>query len=372
MQNAFQTGFGRQDSCAQSDRATGPDKWQLLTTLTKAADHFELSHRSLTVLKALLSFLPTRNIPVGQGAVVFPANATLSERLHGMPESTLRRHLARLVRAGIVIRQDSPNRKRYARRVAGAVAIAFGFDLSPLAVQADRIQRAAQDAEELQDRLRAQRARILMLRHQLIDGAGGHEALVQETNLVLRRKPTIEALNRLETALSDAVDNMRNNAPESDDPSANDNRNERHIQELLKSDFDSERCPPKTARSPIPGKAEKDADVTLAQVLRACGEFQLFYHEPVRNWRTLVDIGDRAAPMLGIEQPVLAQAKRAMGIERAAIAVMCIFERFKDIRSPGAYLRRLAQTAEKGGFSISPMVQALLSRQCVDLSADNG
>ncbi len=56
----------------------------------------------------------------------------------GMPASTLRRHLAVLVDAGLIVRRDSPNGKRYARKNrAGAIELAFGFDLSPLVVRSD-------------------------------------------------------------------------------------------------------------------------------------------------------------------------------------------------------------------------------------------
>lgn len=131
MENTFRTAFGRPKSATQVS-CEGPDKWALLDRLTTAADCFELSHRTLTVLKALLSFLPSRHIPDGAAGIVFASNARLSERLHGMPESTLRRHLAQLVRTGLIARHDSPNRKRFARNRGGAIALAFGFDLSPL------------------------------------------------------------------------------------------------------------------------------------------------------------------------------------------------------------------------------------------------
>ena len=66
-----------------------------------------------------------------------PRHATLSDRAHGMPESTLRRHLAALVRAGIILRHDSPNGKRYARRgEGGEITDAYGFDLTPLVARA--------------------------------------------------------------------------------------------------------------------------------------------------------------------------------------------------------------------------------------------
>lgn len=96
------------------------------------AEEFDLTRRTLSVLKALMTFLPDRAIAETSGrAIVFPANRTLAKRLNGMPESTLRRHLSRLATLGIVERRDSPNRQRYARRCGGDVQMASGFDLSP-------------------------------------------------------------------------------------------------------------------------------------------------------------------------------------------------------------------------------------------------
>ena len=127
----------------------------MLDRLTTAAESMELSHRSLTVLKALLSFVPSRHIPDGAAGIVFASNARLSVRLHGMPESTLRRHLAELVRLGLIGRHDSPNRKRFARNRGGAISLAFGFDLAPLVVQAEMIETAAQQAEAQHERIQA-------------------------------------------------------------------------------------------------------------------------------------------------------------------------------------------------------------------------
>ncbi len=62
-----------------------------------------------------------------------------------MAEVTLRRHLAALVEAGLIVRRDSPNGKRYARRgPAGEAAAVFGFDLAPLVVQAVAFEAEAE------------------------------------------------------------------------------------------------------------------------------------------------------------------------------------------------------------------------------------
>jgi hypothetical protein len=46
--------------------------------------------------------------------------------------------------------------------------------------------------------------------------------------------------------------------------------------------------------------------------------------------------------------------------ETAAIAIGCIYERGGHINSAGGYLRDLTRNAERGEFSVGPMVMALL------------
>ena len=58
--------------------------------------------------------------------------------------ATLRRHLAVLVECGLIIRRDSPNGKRFARKGRGGqVEQAYGFDLSPLVARAAEFEAMA-------------------------------------------------------------------------------------------------------------------------------------------------------------------------------------------------------------------------------------
>ena len=50
----------------------------------------------------------------------------------------------------------------------------------------------------------------------------------------------------------------------------------------------------------------------------------------------------------------------AMGQENAAVAMAAILERASLINSAGGYLRDLTRRAERGEFSLGPMVMALL------------
>ena len=85
------------------------DKWKLYRWLCEARPKLGISDRSLSVLNALMSFYPKTDLNGSDGLVVFPSNAQLSLRTHGMAETTLRRHLAALVEAALLSRRDSPN-----------------------------------------------------------------------------------------------------------------------------------------------------------------------------------------------------------------------------------------------------------------------
>ena len=108
-----------------------------------------------------MSFHQETALAAGGNLVVFPSNHELTIRAHGMAPTTLRRHLAALVEAGLIIRRDSPNGKRYARKgQGGAIEQAFGFDFAPL------VARAA-EKETLAEEVRAQRGADALMREQI-------------------------------------------------------------------------------------------------------------------------------------------------------------------------------------------------------------
>ena len=85
-----------------------------------------------------------------------------------MPASTLRRHLAVLVDAGLVVRRDSPNGKRYARKDGtGEIELAFGFDLSPLVVRSEEFESLAAAVETEARALKLVRERITLCRRDI-------------------------------------------------------------------------------------------------------------------------------------------------------------------------------------------------------------
>lgn len=134
------------------------EKWKVFRDVCEARERFGLQDRALAVLDALLTFYPEAQLDQDHGLVVFPSNAQLSVRAHGITESTLRRQLGALVDAGLIQRRDSPNGKRYAHRSRdGAIEQAYGFDLSPLLARAPELALLAQDVAA--ERIRFRRAK---------------------------------------------------------------------------------------------------------------------------------------------------------------------------------------------------------------------
>lgn len=332
MKHATKSDFGRSIPATQMepDAVNSVDKWEVLANLTDAAETYELNHRTLNVLKALMTFHRGRIInPQHLSAVVFPSNKTLSKRLNGMPDSTLRRHLSQLVTLGIVSRHASANGKRFARSVGQGAQIAFGFDLSPLARQASVIQQDANAAKEAHERLMSLRAQVAHLRQKLID-TYGPSATTDGAARVLRRKPQHTELTELKALLAAQV-------------SSTDAQNERHIhtESITNSDSDM----------PDEEQLATDQTPSLRAVVETCKEYKAFFPEPVRDWHDLIGIADRLTTMIGIDAPVFKDAMLRMGVRNAATAVLCILENLSNIQNPGGYLRRLTQIAQDGGMS---------------------
>ena len=105
----------RQQATTQIKAGKTADKWRVFRDASAAMDALGIQSNSLAVLDALLSFYPENELREDAQLIVFPSNLQLSLRAHSMPGSTLRRHLAILVEAVLIVRRDSANGKRFSR-----------------------------------------------------------------------------------------------------------------------------------------------------------------------------------------------------------------------------------------------------------------
>ena len=372
----------RQIATSRIEEGKSANKWKVFRDASEAREVLGLQDRSLAVLDALLSFYPENELRQDAQLVVFPSNIQLSIRAHGIAGATLRRHLALLVEAGLIIRKDSANGKRYARKDDdGSIEHAFGFDISPLLMRAEELACLAQQVAA--DRIAFRRAKenlticrrdIRKLITAAVDeGAPGDWNELEERYLSLVRQiprnPGLNELSDLGTRMSslrEDVVKLLNSDGFSSNTNANDAHIERHIQNSNTKPLNELEPSSGEELGAKPSENERAMHVPIKAfpiglVLRACPEISNYGPEgQIESWRELMTAAVVVRSMLGVSPSAYQEACEVMGPENAAVTVACILERGGHINSPGGYLRDLTNRAKRGEFSLGPLLMALL------------
>ena len=389
-------------------------KWRMFRALTEAKEPLGVTDRALSVLHALLSFhqetaltLPASASKAGEsdssgpGIVVFPSNKELSIRAHGMAPATLRRHLACLVDAGLIIRRDSPNGKRFARRgQGGMIEDAFGFDLTPLVARAEEIETLAEEVRAENRAIALLREKITLTRRDIAkmiatgieegvsgDWEGFHLRYAALSGRYARNltRPNLAALADELAALAAEIRKLLEAHVKTQNVSANESQSERHIQNQItnKSDLepslqkgrsepfgldDQEPGPPSVPQPEILGAGAPKPDqkpgtprtYPLGMVLEACPDILDFASGGISSWRDLATTAAVVRSAIGVSPDAWAQALEVLGEHDASIVVAAILQRSDEIKSAGGYLRVLTAKARAGEFSLGPLLIALL------------
>src|SRR5271165_6069632 len=362
-------------------------KWQVFRAICTAKGRVGVSERALAVLDALLSFHPETTLS-GDGLIVFPSNQQLALRAHGMAPATLRRHLAALVDCGLIIRRDSPNGKRFARKgQRGTIEMAFGFDLSPLVARAEEFEAWAEEVRAEERALRLVRERITLCRRDIAKmiATGTEEGVPTRRSGqgpadwaevhglyrgLLERLPRSAMREELEpiaedlTLLAEEILNLLESHIKFQKTSANESQTERHIQNSnpnhpteLEPGFQKSRGG-KSEPPSEPSRPPKQA-YPLGMVLEACPDIVDYAKGGIANWRDLLCVAAVVRSMLGISPSAWEAAQITMGELPAAIVVAAI-QKGAAIASAGGYLRELTRKAEVGEFTLGPMLMALI------------
>jgi replication initiation protein RepC len=365
-------------------------KWQMFRAICTARPRLGVSERALAVLNALLSFHPETTLTGDDELIVFPSNEQLCLRTHGMPASTLRRQIAVLVDAGLIVRRDSPNGKRYARKGrGGGITLAFGFDLAPLVVRADEFERLAEEIEAEARAVRLAKERITLCRRDIAkmiaagieegvptERAGQGPASWQEVHAVFRgliegisrtaRLEELEAAAEALSSLADDILNLLETQIKTTNISANESQNERHKQNSNPNppiDFEPSLQEGKaaTADPTLPPTVPPEKTYPLGMVLNACPDIVDYAKGGIGNWRDFLATAAVVRPMLGISPSAWEEARAVMGDTQAAIVVACLLQRSSEIQSAGGYLRELTRKAGAGEFSLGPVLMAQIN-----------
>ncbi|SCY99032.1 plasmid replication protein RepC [Microvirga guangxiensis] len=393
------TPFGRRPlslamAAARAVSEAGPkdaiaEKWKVFDNLREAKISLGISDRALSVLSALLTFHQDTTLQLGTDLIVFPSNKALTFRANGMSPATLRRHLAALVQAGLLIRRDSPNGKRYARKgEGGTIEQAFGFDLSPLVARSAEFESLAEQARAERKARYLLREEITVLRRDIgktiamaleEDFTGPWDDLLARFATLNETPPRAAGTSILEAIAVDLralwadVDKRLKIQLKPQNMSANESHTERHYQNsnsnpLLDSEQSLQKRLEETSAPEPETKKPPIRAFSLSLILQACPDIAMYTKggQGISSWRDLVTAAGVVRGALGISPSAWEDACSVMGDEDAAIVIAAMLQRSEMIVSAGGYLRNLTERAREGKFSVGPMVMALLRVAATD------
>jgi replication initiation protein RepC len=415
-----------------SNAPAAVNKWQICRMLTEIRERIGVTDRSLSVLNALLSFHPETALSLpkpragaaddplgasGEGAsascdlIVFPSNRQLGQRAHGMAPATLWRHLTALVEAGLIIRRDSPNGKRYARKDASGqerFSDAFGFDLTPLVTRAPEFEALAEQVRAAQKKRYLTKERISLLRRDVsksitlgLDEAldGDWESYRQRAMALMtplrriRDDHDLEALAAELAALRMDVTKALESCINVSDSMCNDHHSEPHQSNSnTNSASDLEPASKKEGRKvevdALAATASEPRTYPLGLVMEACPDLREYAPGgQVKSWNEFLAAAGAVRPMIGISPDAWREAQDILGKLEAHVVVATILQRSihsseaetmpgpapgstvvvvngsPAIQSAGGYLRALTDKARAGEFAMGPVLMALIGQR---------
>jgi replication initiation protein RepC len=417
-----------------SNAPAAVNKWQVCRMLTEIRERLGVTDRSLSVLSALLSFHPETALSLpkpragaaddplgasGEGAsascdlIVFPSNRQLGQRAHGMAPATLWRHLTALVEAGLIIRRDSPNGKRYARKDASGqerFSDAFGFDLTPLVTRAPEFEALAEQVRAAQKKRYLTKERISLLRRDVsksitlgLDEAldGDWESYRQRAMALMtplrriRDDHDLEALAAELAALRMDVTKTLESCINVPDSICNDHHSEQHQSNSnTNSNTDLEPASKEEGHKveveveALAATGSEPRTYPLGLVMEACPDLREYAPGgQVKSWNEFLAAAGAVRPMIGISPDAWREAQDVLGKLEAHVVVATILQRSihsseaetmpgpapgstvvvvngsPAIQSAGGYLRALTDKARAGEFAMGPVLMALIGQR---------
>ncbi|MCX7567881.1 plasmid replication protein RepC [Sulfitobacter sp. F26169L] len=343
----------RTDEVLSADNVV-PERHIVIETIRNAAPRLGLSPTVITTLDAMLSCLaPKRN-----HHTVFASNSTLTFRRNGISDRTLRRHAAILEDAGLLQRNDSPNKKRFTRhsKMEGKT-LRFGFDLSPLFSRLFEISALAAEVIEEKAQIKYQRTKLRAIANNRIN-VDPEDHLALAIFKKLRRKLSLQNCEEMlmslqETTLAaETVDGSYTS--DTTQMADNDGRNVRHHHRSNKEDID---------RNPPSSSPDAEVDISVSQLKTACPAAMEFALNKIETSHDVVAHARTLAPMLGINNQSYNAAVEHLGQLRAAATVWAIMQFHEKIKAVGAYFHSITIGKKSSGFSPEKLIKRLVAAQ---------
>jgi replication initiation protein RepC len=345
-----------------TDLRTSPDpRWAALNTVQSAMKTLGLRDRDITVLRGLLTFV----IPDkwSEKLMVYASNASLQTRCDGIDERTLRRHLARLCEVGLIVRHQSPNRKRYTvRGVHGECVLSYGFDLGPLRDNLKHIDTIAEDQQIRELQVKVLKALLRDRLYKLAQCGFRPETADDSIGVLqkmLRRKVDAEALESAIKAVEKQLHHSTGPVElsiQTSQMSDSHGQNGRHIQSSEKEYIEEPSYVSEAQKTIVSALA---GDITLTECLEAAKSAIEFAQERPKTWSDVARLAHQLAPAIGIQTGQMLRTREAIGERGASLAILGLVEAYARIKEPSKYLNALLTKASKSGLNLVRMFRSL-------------
>ena len=332
-----------------------PERHIIVELLRGAAPRLGLKPPVLATLEAMLSCLA----PKRTHHTVFASNATLTFRRNGITDRTIRRHVATLQEHGLLVRHDSPNKKRYTRHSAvEGKALRFGFDLSPLFDRLHDLAQLAAEAAAQHEQLTYLRCKLRSAAQDALARDPGHAAAL-EAMKALRRKLSIADCEAVLASLQTVAAEGPVDAAQPAALSPSDGHFVRHHQKSNKEITERKNAATETAPNP----PVDPQDLSVRDLVAACPEAVQFAQSPVATTVDVIAHARTLAPMLGIDAANYRAAQDRLGPLATAVTIWALLERHSTIHRLGAYFRAITSGQKSQGFDPFRLVRRLLAKQ---------
>ena len=330
------------DASRSSTPASEIDIWTIFRALRDARSVFGLRPGHIQTLQAMLSFLKP-----GHGETVFASNYSICQRVGGIDERTLRRHINRFVELGFIKRNDSANRKRYRVRSSGGDCISYGLSLAPLLERASELFSIAREMENnRRDRVFVRKQILTKLAH--LEEHDPTNPIIHHARKALRRKLSLPEYHAL-LANTDAECQSLSTpdaSPETMKLPANDGQTVRHQSKSEEEKKDLE-------------------DIVCTETLKpelltsVCDQATAFATEKLRDWMDIEAHARNLAPMMGIHPETFEKAKKTVGTRKASCAIFIMLQLGQRIRDFGAYFHSITLGQRQTQFDPVSLIKRL-------------
>lgn len=375
------------EQLAQQGQQANVAKGRAMIAMKRVAAAIGLKPGDVLLLDTLAAFSQPQDWESNASPLVWPSNTRLMEQT-GFSLSALKRHLRRLANAGTIAFHDSPNGKRWGRRDrSGAIAEAYGIDLSPLAARAleferlfDRLQQErsliARLKREITGLRRTIRGRLTAAEGQGLRGPWARLGAIFDKALLAARPAEINHLTHVKATLArlsmvmerawmrgcrteQTSGDLAQTAPKLARMGSDFSP---HIQTTNKLQ--------NVIRQPVEKQpVENSGDQNCVPIaMAACPEFLCWSDSLTQKKRDMASLMRAAAqlgPMIGVHANTWHRAKQGLGDGRALAALMLVFEKHggREVKAPDAYLSSMIAREKLGTLHLDRSLHGRLNKQ---------